>query len=137
MSVKEIAEVASAILETRLALAVLLLIALVALVLWIRRRLHLHELALREQLLECRRDAVEDLALLRSVMGATRDYRMLLLSVTGPPNRAPPQQLTEVDRHFEDIRRRIHDAENNRIVRLNESLRKLKEQQAKAQEAAE
>lgn len=134
MTIKEFLGAAVQILESPLSTLLLLLATLGLMTWWMRHRLRLQDLKAEENHLESRRNEMECMGFLRSATGIISDYRMMLISMVreGDRRTAPlPSHLPEVDKKFDDLRRRIHDAETMRKAQFEESLRRLRAAQEK------
>lgn len=95
------------------------------LTMWFRRTTIQQRREYRIALIECRRDAVQDVGFMTSLMAITREYRMLLVTVIPKLGGDPPKSLAEVDRQFDQLRMKIHDTRTARVNRLNKVLEKL------------
>ena len=140
MTIRDFLEGAAAIIQSQFATLILLLVLLGLMARWMQHRLKAEEEAVQQRLkeqelawqtreLECRRDLVTFISFFRSAMGIARDFRMLLISVTGGPSRAPPDALGPIDRHLDELRRKVHDYETEMKLRLNQALEKVRERQ--------
>lgn len=118
---KELIEIASSIAQSQFALAIILLLANVLLVLWVKKSLSRTHAELKAAVLECRRDGLTDVGFLRTSMNINFEYRTLLVTALGG-RREPPEGLKRIDEHFDSLRRRVHDEETSRKMRMDKTL---------------
>lgn len=104
------------------------------LTIWFRRTVNQQRREYRTALIECRRDAVQDVGFMTSLMAITREYRMLLVSVVPKLGGDPPGALAEIDRQFDQLRLKMHDTRTARVNRLNKVLEKLDDADVKNEE---
>lgn len=118
---KEILEAAALIAQSPFALVMVLIISNAVQFIWTKRQLAKSHNELRAAVIECRRDGLTDVGFLRTSMNINFEYRTLLVTALGG-RREPPTGLKKIDEHFDSLRRRVHDEETSRKVRMDRTL---------------
>lgn len=124
MSLHDILTWGAQIIESPLAVAILLFTGNVLLLLWARHSIKRDRYELKLAIVECRRDGVVDANFLRSVLGITHRYRTAMVSAYGG-RREVPAEIQSIDKDFTELRHKIHDETNNRVTRFNKIMERL------------
>lgn len=116
-------EFGDALLQSRFALAILLLLAAIGLVVYVRREVQRTRHEMKVAIIQCQRDSLADASFLRTSMGIAHEYRTMMIAVFSG-RREPPPELDKLNERFQELRRKIHDDVNERRARLKDSMRR-------------